>query len=61
MVADKHYFSILMVPMCHSLENIADHYGMVEVGDHIRVDCASIVCVYKGFEDLPLWWSVIRM
>jgi len=43
------------------LEHISDHYDMVEVGDHFSGDCTSILYVYKLFEHLLLYWTVIRM
>ena len=45
MDAAKHYYSMLLGTMCHSFEHISVHYDMVEVGDHFRVDCTSILYV----------------
>jgi hypothetical protein len=61
MVAAKHCFSMLLGTMCHSLEHISDHYDMVEVEDHFRVDCTSIVYVLEVFQHLLRYLTVIRM
>ena len=45
MVADKHWYSMLLGTVCHSLEHISVHDDMVEAGDHFRVDYTSILYV----------------
>ena len=61
MVAAKHCYSMLLGTMCHSLEYIRDYYDMVEVGDHFRVDCSSILHVSKEIKQLLMLLAVIRM
>jgi hypothetical protein len=34
---------------------------MVKVGNHPRVDCTSMLYIYKVFVHLQLWGAVMRM
>ena len=45
MAAAKHCYSMSLGTFCHSLEHISDLCDMVEVGDHFRVDCTSILYI----------------
>ena len=54
--------SYVYVTVTASSKNLYEiNNDMVKVGNHPRVDCTSMLNIYKVFVHLQLWGTVIRM